>query len=390
MPYNTIRDPGMARGFSILSDILSPDPQRLIQADLAARQRDKLMVDTDLQRTALDRARAEAKAQADLTALLAGNPDLADPANRARLMSILSGVDNGLQYGPKFATGAATYINPNAFGNPNDLSTAMLGTGTVNSWADTPTGFQTNQDNLMERQRMANETDIRRQGMSDDAAWRRNEASLANALTREQMSNDAGIRRQGMSDETDLRRQGLADDAANRRNEASLANALTREQVSNDAAMARTIYQTENPGPGNRAPLDVSPQDSIQAWKLIEQRLAEQFPDAVVDPSVKGAIMPLVMAEYQRTRNIELSIQTVLGQIGQGQVLEQYQQDDSWLPTGDTTHVRAKTSPSAPPAGADGSAPAGAPTAGAGPVPTATGPNGEKIKFVNGQWVPVQ
>lgn len=355
MPYNTIQDPAMARGFSILADAFAPNAEREINADLARHRRDGMVAQRQLDEQKLSQARDLQANQVMLQSILAGDPDMADPAVRADLMSTLAGVDGGLQYGPKFATGAATFMQPQ-FADEADLSNILLGTGVVGSYAQTPAGTKA-----------GFAADLERQAAADAGAFARTEATNSNAVTREQMTIDA----------------------ANARHADSLANALTQEQLRQDGSMARAIYQAENPtATGGKTPLDVSPADSEKLWEQIDARLVAEYPDAtVIDPEVRAAIMPRVAQLYQQTRNAEAAIQQALGEIG----LEQYGQDDSWWPTGDTQHLRVRKAAAAP-AAAEKPGAGVAPSAAPGAFQegqTATGPNGEKIVFRGGQWVPL-
>lgn len=345
MAYTTIRDPGIAKGFSVLADVFGRQPaERAIQADLNRVRRDQILAETGVTNQKLAQMREQQANQVLLSSILAGNPDLSDPAARADMMSAIAGTENGMELGPKFATGATTFMQPGAF-NENDLSAVLLGTGVVNSFDQTPTG----------------------QGRALNAAQGMKASELSNALTLNNQDNQT---------------------------------ALSVARQNNDGEMARLIWRTQNPAPLGTSrtggkPLDVSPDDTNELWSMVEERLQAQFPETeVIDPQVQNAVMPRVSQLYQQTRNAELAIQQALGEIG----LETQSQDDSWWPTGNTNHLKLKgpaggNSPADKP-GAAGKAPPAAPGANAGQQKiiegqTATNPQtGEKIIFKAGKWVP--
>lgn len=142
MANMTIQNPGVASLFSGLSQVLggSPDPAQLIQADLARTQRDNVASDTAINRAKLSALQRQEQAMHSLADIL-GDPTLATtPEGRARLMSTLSQVPDGLQYGPGFATGTSVFTNPGVF-NPDELSNVTLATGVTPNYANTPSGL---------------------------------------------------------------------------------------------------------------------------------------------------------------------------------------------------------------------------------------------------------
>lgn len=339
MAYTTIRDPGIAKGFSVLANVLGrPSANSAIEADLNRTKRDAIVAQTEIDRQKLAAMREQQANQVLLSSILAGNPDLTDPAARADMMSAIAGTENGMQYGPKFATGATTFINPNTY-NEQDFSNVLLGTGVVNSYGDTPTG----------------------QGRALEQDTSKYQSGLANALTMNNQDNQT---------------------------------AISNNRMDNDGAMARLIWETQHPnGSTSRTgtALDVSPDDTSNLWDIAQERILAQFPDTeAIDPEVQAALMPRISQVYQQTRNAEIAIQQVLSEIG----LEGYAKDESWLPTGDTQRLKLKAPAGGLPS-ADNPGAAAAPTAASGTPPkivegqSATNPKtGQKIVFKNGQWVP--
>lgn len=140
MPYQSVRDPGFARGFKNLANILSPDPSAEIKADYMGRQAN--LVDARTNEVNADVAKknyAQQKLQ-DLGNILASNPDFADQAVRARLAGTMSGVDGGLQHGPRSLVGNQAFIQPGAV-NPDDFANQLVGAG-VQAYGGTEAGVQ--------------------------------------------------------------------------------------------------------------------------------------------------------------------------------------------------------------------------------------------------------
>jgi len=137
----TIQNPGLGKLFSGLASALGGgDAESLIRADLAKTQRDNVLSDTAINQSKLATLQRQETAMKSLADIL-GDPTLATTAEgRASLMSVLSQVPDGLQYGPGFALGSSTFTNPQVF-NDADLSKAALGTGVVSDYANTPTGL---------------------------------------------------------------------------------------------------------------------------------------------------------------------------------------------------------------------------------------------------------
>lgn len=147
MAFANITDPGLAQGFSVLADaIAGPSPTDIMNADYARRR--SLYTDAQTQNE-LQQTIAAQRSAYDLNALqelLADPTAMSDPANRAYATSLLAGLDHGMQYGPGFLTGASTFTDPNLF-SPEDFSNVLLGTGVVSGWDNTPSGFQTKENN---------------------------------------------------------------------------------------------------------------------------------------------------------------------------------------------------------------------------------------------------
>lgn len=180
MPYNTIRDPGISRGFSILADAFTPNAGALVQADLAAKRRDQLLVETEGQTLENTQRQNQISSTRQLQEILAGNPNMSDPAVRGKVMSNLAAMEGGLQYGPGFAAGSATFVNPN-FVNESDLSKILLGTGVTSTFAATPDGQARDLQNALELQQMKN-----------DAAFDQQLLNNAGAMDRTRYQTDNG------------------------------------------------------------------------------------------------------------------------------------------------------------------------------------------------------
>lgn len=185
MPYNTIRDPGISRGFSILADAFTPNAGALVQADLAAKRRDQLLAETEGQTLENKQRQNQITSTRQLQEILAGNPNMSDPALRGRIMSNLAAMEGGLQYGPGFAAGSATFVNPN-FVNESDLSKILLGTGVTSTFAGTPDGQARDLSNALELQRM-----------KDNAAFDRQILDNAGAMDRTRYETDNGGTNEG-------------------------------------------------------------------------------------------------------------------------------------------------------------------------------------------------
>lgn len=141
MPFSTIRDPGIKQGFSILADAFVPDVSGLIAADLNAKRRDHILAQTQGQNLKNTQTQGYLTATRNLQDLLAKNPDLALPENRASLMSTLAGMEDGLTAGPKFAMGAAGFIQPD-FLPPDQFANALQSTGVVTDYGNTQSGLE--------------------------------------------------------------------------------------------------------------------------------------------------------------------------------------------------------------------------------------------------------
>ena len=160
MAMMTISDPGMAQGFQgLMSALGGGNVNGMIEADLNKGRRQLLTAQTGVEGQKLTDMQFQTGNSRTLMELLANPETLGSDEGRASLMSVLSGVAGGLQHGPGFATGAATFTDPNVF-NPNDLSNVLLGTGVVNGWGDTPAGHSDKLNN-----------DVITTGMDNDAAY---------------------------------------------------------------------------------------------------------------------------------------------------------------------------------------------------------------------------
>lgn len=173
MPYNTVRDPGTAKLFGVLGDIFTPNPQPMIEADLAAKRRDLILSQTEGQNLSNTQRQKYMTATEKAQALIAANPDLARPENRAQLAAATLGMEGGLQHSPAYNAGVSTFVQPN-FANEKDLSTILLGSGVIKDYGSTPDGQQRGFADAQTRQQMVN-----------DAAWDRQLLNNAGAMDRE-------------------------------------------------------------------------------------------------------------------------------------------------------------------------------------------------------------
>lgn len=161
MASMTISNPGVGRLFDSIGSILAgPNPQALMQADYLKTQRDNVMSDTAINTQKLATLKREEGAMSSLATLL-GDPTLAStPEGRASLMSILSQVPDGLKSGPGFATGAASFVDPNFVQSEGDFSRILAGTGVQPDWGKTPTGYAAGLDNNLDVQTLRNAGDL--------------------------------------------------------------------------------------------------------------------------------------------------------------------------------------------------------------------------------------
>lgn len=140
--YATIRDPNIAKGFSILANVFGPqDPKQLIQADLYRGRRDQMAAETAKVQAELTDIRNAQAYQAMLADVLSDPAWMETPEGRAKAASMLPYLKDGMQHGPGFLTGTSVFTQPN-FMDPNSLSNVLIGTGVVNGWKDTPAGHQ--------------------------------------------------------------------------------------------------------------------------------------------------------------------------------------------------------------------------------------------------------
>lgn len=140
--YNTVRDPGMAKGFGILANILGQqDATGAIKADLYKGQRDEMRAATALkQQELVDMRNAEAY-RAMLSEVLTDPNWMNTPEGRANATSMLPYMEDGMQHGPGFLTGTSVFTQPDHLA-PGPLSNVLIGTGVVDDWGKTPVGHQ--------------------------------------------------------------------------------------------------------------------------------------------------------------------------------------------------------------------------------------------------------
>lgn len=347
-----IRDQNIAAGFNVLAQALMPNAQGLIEADLARYKRDGLIADTnrtnvDATRLAADRERllTEARrtqgfidADRNLAAVLA-DPGFnpADPAWRARLAAAAVTTQDGLSKGPAGVTGMSTFIQPDFAGSPDAFANILMGTGVVPNYANTQPGFQ---------------------------------------------ANEAGEMARNAADNT---------------------RALDVARIQAQGEMDRLAYATTTPlapgakgaGGGSTTPLTVQPGTAEKMAEILAGRIEQLYPGAIVDPAQMQQMVTDASTLFQQTRNADAAIAQVLSG------LTTTTQDESWLPTGDTTRGQYVS-----PMGAAPAAPAAAPSATVPPAtatgaPAVTAPppqaitavdaQGRRIMFdpASNQWVPV-
>lgn len=161
--------------FSVLANIMAPDPSNKIKASLMAAQREAAYADAGYADARTLRSEQYRGADTTLADLLADPALLATPEGRARLAGAAAMTENGLQFGPRALGGSAAFIRPDLPG----LDTIMVGTGNVNDYANTPGGFAAGQ--ALERDKYAAENTTKLK-----------DRELANAGAREVATINAG------------------------------------------------------------------------------------------------------------------------------------------------------------------------------------------------------
>lgn len=356
MPYTTIKDPGTAKLFNVFGGMFVPNVNAQIEGDLNAKRRDMLIAQTQGQNLENAKLQAANDARRRVGEFLAGNPDLTMDQNRASLMSILSGMDNGLQYGPQFATGSATFINPNFAGSESDFSKTLVGTGVVGNFAATPEGQRRDNAATMDRQNSVNAAAAARQVSANEAAAGRqtsaNQAAYERAVLAQKLALDRFLAGQTAATE----RSAYAQDAATQRATAAQDAAAARQQTA-------------------LASRDVSPEQVDALWAATNERLQQQYGTDNIDPALVDALRLRASEAYQTSRNAERAIAEALSGVP-------VQYNDGWF----SDSLSLGQQPQAP-------APAATPAASAGaaqsaPI-TATDKQGNKIMFDGTKWVPV-
>lgn len=147
----TVKTPGLAGLFNALAG--GGGVNDLIQADLNRARRDQIGVATQVSQAELAAANKQAADLAALQGILADPNSVLSPEGRAGIMSYLTGIEGGLQHGPQFATGAATFTQPRGF-DPGELSTMAFGTGVQPDYSKTPDGYLAGLLNALELEEM--------------------------------------------------------------------------------------------------------------------------------------------------------------------------------------------------------------------------------------------
>ena len=379
MGYTTISDPGIAQGFSILANALTPNVDGVIKADYMRGQRNKVDAETQklMQEMALKRA-AEQRVS-DLQGILAGG-NYEDPTYRAQVMSRLAGVEGGLQYGPEFATGAMTFTKPNALPE-SDLSNVLVGTGVVNGYGDTPTGQgralqndlikeqmqgETDRDvqrisnvGAMDRQTSVNETTRATRTMEDEATMARLIAELASQKENLQFTEANDLKDRTMQSEADLAAERIKGDYV-----------LQQEKLK--------AARTATPQPKMQV---VTPDTQAKLMEELTAEIARQYgSDMALDPAVQSALAAEVARAYQYTGNAGTAIADVLA-------ANPIEVDDGWF-----SDSIALANGAVRPAASVPATPTVRPIPDAAPAPAQTirNPNtGEVRELRNGQWVTI-
>lgn len=167
MASMTIQNPGLGELFSGLAGLMAgPSPEALINADLRRVQRDDTLALTDLRRQELATKQRGEQALRDAAVML-GDPSLATtPEGRAKLISVLSQTPEGMKLGPGFATGAASFVDPNFVESDADYSRVLAGTGVQPNWSQTPTGYAQGLQNNIDQQGLINQGNLAKEALS--------------------------------------------------------------------------------------------------------------------------------------------------------------------------------------------------------------------------------
>jgi len=251
MAIRTINNAGLAQGFGVLADaIAGPGPQALINADLARRKGVLTDAQTASERVEAAQMQQAVDARAGLMDLMADPSVYSDPAARAQIGAFMAGLgEDGLEHGPGFMTGAATFANPNAFGD--DLSNVLIGTGVVDQWGHTPTGHG---------------------------------AGLRNDRRLEMMDQRGQTERTVLDNEAEMDRQN-----------------------------AQNAFDAANPGVGKSfTPPLVDQNDVLAIWEDMAAIIDQQFPGAAVDPDTQQALTSRATEIYQHTKNHQLAVTQAL------------------------------------------------------------------------------
>lgn len=330
------QDPKIGRAFGNLAGVFTgANGLDVVKASVLKAQRENYEAESVSKLAQADMYRHEVGSARGAQDFLATNPDFSVAENRARLAALTLGMRDGLAHGAQANVGAATFAQPGAF-NPNDLSAVLLGSGVVRQFGDTPAGFAAAQQNLLDRQRIAND------------------GALA---------------------------------VANVRGEAARDVADTRAEGAVDAAKARG---------GPLAP--VSANTDRQMRTLIQQSLAARAgvepQNLTVPDATMASILSTAATGYQHSRNMVSAIDDAV------EGAPAAERTDWWfLPTAKKAAIPAVSAPGAAPNLAAASVAAdqtvqsvGAP---AGPGPAAdvgqtlhiNPKTGQRIVFSGGQWV---
>jgi hypothetical protein len=339
-------DPKIAAGFSILGNALFPDPARLAQAALTR----SAIAENDAQtrKITLEGDKLSTAAQN----LVAFQSILKN--NEAGLSDILSsGIGATDTYGTDpmkvlqlaLGTLASRGVDVN---NPESLSRALLGAGTVNSWADTPSGFgaseandilMNNADNqtitagnvldnqtitagnVLDNQTITagnvldNQTSVANNTADNVAAAARGQSSLANALTIAQEQIDAANLRH-TADITS--REGIAADNITSREGIAAGNNTSREGIAAGNNTSREAIAAAKNGGGGNVPLSRAQQLALQ--KDLDARVLELHPDRAntLDATERGLLIQLAAFEYNRTKNYPEALNAALDAIRVG------------------------------------------------------------------------
>jgi hypothetical protein len=347
MPAYGIHDPRIAQGFGALATAMFPDATKVVHASLMAAQRENAYAQAYLHDTQADQISQQIESVIQARSAIQ-HGDFSTDGGRRDLASSMVGMKDGLQYGPKAATGFAEFTQPGSLG-PN-LSEIMAATG-AQQFDHTPEGLD---------QRLA----TTRYGY--DQAYQR---AVDSTGVRMDQSNTNNVR----NNETKIGMNDADNVAAGERNDATNA---TRERIG-AAKGAGAKLKT------------VGPAALKQFGAAISARLAAAHDGAGVDPETLQQLVTAAADGYQQHGNAAKAVEdAVMG--------ADVDVEDGWFSSPQVklrTPIAAPGAPAAPlpaPAAPAEAAPAPGPAASFSEGQTAKNPKtGQRIVFRGGKWEPI-